>query len=1043
MSHTASSSTSLILESHLFFVQSESSSDYAPLIRVVRAVRLLRIFRVGRAVRVMKRLIGNDTEEDSVVPEFSAEEMIEQHTNELEEAAFLALEKLILDDVITRALRLEQASWYHFSEAEKSRIRQVFGFFSVTKDGLHRMDMYAALRRFGCKVSVTQARFLIQEFDSDGNRGTFSLSQFVTICARAQVVAKYEPSSTGDDSSTLANTAASAHRGLSMIEVRALVDVFDDVDNQKQRSQRATSSAAKATSFFTNFPGDSLINKQQLFTAIKNGGYNPTMTEMAGYMKIFDPHGTGWVSKQDFLIIMGRVPTAQGTFSTKQYAKIVQLFDMYDVHKKGLLSFTELKALMWRLDLNLRKGAAALIVDRLFPANIKTPLDKQTVVSILSHAKARREQYVRGGVGVPESFSPVLDGVEVGEDYSRVPRVPPGVLTAENRSLVKEVFEHFDASGSGTIPRYLFKKCMRMLGFYQAQSSELDAVARKIPPHRDGRMDFPEFFALVGFVVMNGKRGVFGELVGTIFEPPADEAEAIEGVLAHICDPEFVKQFSTTSAGKGTTVALSKALPAVAAYVDEAAPSASMLYEWMDELQRAGEGDACALARFVEMVHDAGERYYALFDANARTFHEEQLYRWVGEVEARRSADAFALYTDKASVLPRSQLEQLMVDLGYPVASHEGSKAVLKEFAHPKDKTTVLFPELLHCLKTLAVVRFKAEAGRGDFKVNSRGIVVALAGQGAAAVAAADSTNPLHVDGGGEDLRGVEVEEVAGGEGQSTKKESAFELEKKKRSNDSKAPAGGYMIVSKNLMKKKLKKVVRAKDEVDEEGCVKPKSAYELFVLTNPTADQLELAFRWDTQKSEKGTFEDEAKMMIKAYDDLKSGALDKEAANEILKRQNTSSSAKIKGGRALDARARDNTAALHKSGTATEVAAAPFEDDDVDPDLIGDFGDEEDGGSLSKILARPSLDEKDVQAKGGEETKTEGDVVATAATGAPGSAPVVVAVERNLAALAVEVQVEHTLNLAVAAPPVPPPPDKMSAQRGNVSEPGAQVITG
>ena len=99
---------------------------------------------------------------------------------------------------------------------------------------------------------------------------------------------------------------------------------------------------------------------------------------------------------------------------------------------------------------------------------------------------------MRGGEGVPPTFSSVLDGAELGEDLSRVPKVPPGVLTLEDRALVKSTFETFDSVGSGTIPRNLFKKMVRLLGFYQIGSDALDSVARKIPAQKDGRMDFPE-----------------------------------------------------------------------------------------------------------------------------------------------------------------------------------------------------------------------------------------------------------------------------------------------------------------------------------------------------------------------------------------------------------------------------------------------------------------------------------------------------------------------------------------------------------------------
>ena len=50
------------------------------------------------------------------------------------------------------------------------------------------------------------------------------------------------------------------------------------------------------------------------------------------------------------------------------------------------------------------------------------------------------------------SFSPVLDGVDIGEDLSRVPRVHSRIAgSAPARAVVREVFEYFDAVGSGTV----------------------------------------------------------------------------------------------------------------------------------------------------------------------------------------------------------------------------------------------------------------------------------------------------------------------------------------------------------------------------------------------------------------------------------------------------------------------------------------------------------------------------------------------------------------------------------------------------------------
>jgi Ca2+-binding EF-hand superfamily protein len=886
-----------------YYPNAEAVNHYRFLIRYVRVIRLVQLYKhvkVGRVLRHVQGFVKEEVVEEIEMVDHS--ELARISMEERIEEALAFLEDMMIEDNVDRAARLQQPSWYHFNEAEKARITQVFNMFSVVKDqGMHRMDVFPALRRFGIKVNISQTRFLMREFDLEaGGKGMFSLSQFVSICARAQVVAKYEPTIPLDQM----DEVIVKHRGLSVIEVRALTEAFDQVD-----SELTYGGENQLGIFFENFTNDGLVDKNQLHAAIKSGGYNPTISEMNDNMTIFDPQNTGWITRQDYLIIMGRVPTAEGSFTTKQYAKIVQLFDMYDEQQKGQLSFVQLKSLMWRLDLNLRKGAAAIIVDRLFPEGQNVILDKQTVVSILSHAKARRANYVRGGSNVPESFSPVLDGVELGEDLSRVPKIPPGVFTKKDRIIVYDTFTNFDSTGSGTMPRYLFKKCIRLLGFHQIPSKSLDEIARKIPTNRDGRMDFPEFLALVAFVIQNVKRGVYGKIVGSIFEEVPDEPEPIEEVLEVICDPNYMAQFSTNN-----TVNLVQALPSMKTYILEHASSASCLFEWIEELIKNNSTEM-PIVRFVEVIHDVGDKYYAEFELRSRTFHEEQLYRWVGEAEGRRCAHAFSLYTDKSSVLARTQLEPLLVDLGYPVASHEESKDVLKEFSHPKDKSTVLFAELIHILKTLSVVRYKSENGRGDYTVDERGILGKIA-----ATSEADKTtndkealNPLHIKGGSalnvkegvsadDNMAGVVVETVDDGDDpEGGPALSAFEKEKKKRAKDTSingAPSGGYMLVAKNLLKKKFKKV-RVKDEVDEEGYVKPKSAYEIFVHTNPTSDQLDLLYQWNNlmTEMEKNAFKREAKGMREAYDQLKGGVVNKEQANEVLKRKGTSHTAKLKKG--------------------------------------------------------------------------------------------------------------------------------------------------
>ena len=125
------------------------------------------------------------------------------------------------------------------------------------------------------------------------------------------------------------------------------------------------------------------------------------------------------------------------------------------------------------------------------------------------------------------------------------------------------------------------------------------------------------------------------------------------------------------------------------------------------------------------------------------------------------------------------------------------------------------------------------------------------------------------------------------------------------------------MLIPKNFTKKKIKKV-KAKDEVDEEGYVKPKSAYELLVVTNPTADQLDLLFQWNSlmTSAEKEAFEREAMSMRKAYDELKAGMVAKEHANDILKRKDTGVQSKAKRLPSLD---RKGTAAVGPEKEPTE----------------------------------------------------------------------------------------------------------------------------
>jgi hypothetical protein len=530
-------------------------------------------------------------------------------------------------------------------------------------------------------------------------------------------------------------------------------------------------------------------------------------------------------------------------------------------------------------------------------------------------------------------------------------------------------------------------------------------------------MDFPEFFALIGFVMQNGKRGVYGEVVGTVFETPPDEPEAIEDVLAVVCEPAFLAQFTEELA-----INLAAALPAIAAYVDEMVPSASCLYEWMEGVLRQGHATV-PLERFVEVIHDVGEQYYAEFDARARRFHAEQLYRWCGEAETQRCAAAFAAYTDKSSVLARPSLEPLLSGLGYPVTSHEGSKAVLAEFTHPKDKANVLFPELLHCLKTLSVVRFRAENGRGDYAADARGLV-----QLAAHDDADGAKNPLHGDGGdyaANDAllaaQGVAVERAAS----KATHEPASAAPKAKGAKEAEAPSGGYMLVAKNLLKKKLKKV-KARDEVDEEGYVKPKAAYELFVLTNPTADQVELLNQWANLMTdvEKLAFEREAQDMRKAYDELKGGVTDKTAANEFLKRKKTGHAALSKGAKASQGAAagRGDLDGAEQRLQVLEKALR----DEAEAATGGDAFDD-DRRMDELLLARQAAKAaQDAAKKAGEEVAAL-DAAAAAAAQEGGDLkfdfrgrPLAAASQPALTP--VETQLGHVQALAAAAPPPPPP---------------------
>jgi len=590
-------------------------------------------------------------------------------------------------------------------------------------------------------------------------------------------------------------------------------------------------------------------------------------------------------------------------------------------------------------------------------------------------------------------------------------------------------------------------------------------------------MDFPEFLALVAFVIQNVKRGLYGRIVGSVFETVPDEPEAVEDILEIVTEPNFIAQFSTKS--NSNSIILSKALPIIKKYILKEKPSVTVLYEWIEELINNNQSEM-PIVRFVEVIHDVADKYYAEFEDRSRVFHEEQLYRWVGEDDARACAVAFSLYTDKSSVLARTQLEPFLVDLGYPVTSHEESKEILKEFSHPKDKSTVLYAELLHIIKSLSVVRYKAENGRGDFTVDERGIKQKINHNLNDKKKAAASTNdmksdslvsPLHVSGSfrrnsskeDEDMKGVDVEVVNDGENPDDTPDdtplNAFELEKKKRLKSAAttgAPSGGYMLLPKNLLKKKFKKV-RVKDEVDEEGYVKPKSAYEIFVHTNPTNDQLELLFQWNNlmTEMEKNAFKREAKGMREAYDQLKGGVVNREQANEVLKRKGTT---KLKSGK------HKKDAATGGGGRPASLLSAPSglpsesgKSSSSFMGLEGEGGSTTDGGgggggaSGGEIL--PKINEWETASAGGvgepevpvdllpEDDKPTSDVVLHGVseenrsasrplalggglgslsnmnnTGLSNSKPIV-AVSQQV----VENHSGHLMNLAVAPPPTPP----------------------
>ena len=56
-------------------------------------------------------------------------------------------------------MRLERQSWYHFGDEEQERISASSAFSAWGPPCT--AGVYAALRRFGCHVNVTQCRFLV------------------------------------------------------------------------------------------------------------------------------------------------------------------------------------------------------------------------------------------------------------------------------------------------------------------------------------------------------------------------------------------------------------------------------------------------------------------------------------------------------------------------------------------------------------------------------------------------------------------------------------------------------------------------------------------------------------------------------------------------------------------------------------------------------------------------------------------------------------------------------------------------------------------
>ena len=90
-----------------------------------------------------------------------------------------------------------------------------------------------------------------------------SLKQFIGLCARAQLLQSSEEGPYGK---------AGRSKGLSMTEVRALVDVFDSVDQRPGGRIGAV----------PHFPGDGLLERDQLATAIQLGGYRYTRCGVLG-----------------------------------------------------------------------------------------------------------------------------------------------------------------------------------------------------------------------------------------------------------------------------------------------------------------------------------------------------------------------------------------------------------------------------------------------------------------------------------------------------------------------------------------------------------------------------------------------------------------------------------------------------------------------------------------------------------------------------------------------------------------------------------------